>query len=371
VVWQRGETLQINEIGYRDVDAQLPMRADTLFRIASMTKPVTSVAFMMLVEQGLVALDDAVTTVLPEFGALTVGMDRAPLDRPMRMIDLLRHTSGLTYGLQRRTPIDAIYRERGLDEFQQPRTSDQHIADLADIPLEFSPGDQWNYSVSTDVLGVVVERVSGMALDDFFRQRIFAPLGMVDTAFVLDESRVDRMTDAWQLGGDGGLSLADRGARSGWRRAGRFLSGGGGLISTTADYHRFARMLLRGGELDGARLLRADTIAAMRANHLPGGRDLSTLSTSLFSEAGYAGVGFGLGFAVTQAVPPGTKASIGEFYWGGLFSTFFSIDPVEGVILLFMTQHLPSGAYPVRAQLRERVQGAIAARRADRISKSS
>ncbi len=340
------------------------LREDALFRIASMTKPVTSVAFMMLVEQGRVALDDPVTSVLPEFHDLAVGLARAPLDRPMRMIDLLRHTSGLTYGLQRQTPIDALYRDARLDEFQQARTSDQFIADLAAIPLEFSPGDKWNYSVSTDVLGVVVERVSGMTLDRFFAERIFAQLGMVDTAFVLNDAHADRLTDAWQLGEDRTLSVADRGARSGWRRSGRFLSGGGGLLSTTADYHRFARMLLRGGELDGARLLRADTLEQMRRNHLPGGGDLASLSSSMFSEAGYAGVGFGLGFAVTQNPSLGvTTGSIGEYYWGGVFSTFFFIDPAEGLILLFMTQHLPSSIYPVRAELRERVQGAILSRR--------
>lgn len=328
-----------------------PLREDALFRIASMTKPVTSVAFMMLVEQGLVALDDPVTEVLPEFGDLRVGLQGRPLDRPMRMIDLLRHMSGLTYGLQRQTAIDARYRELGLDEFQQKRSSDEFIATLAELPLEFSPGERWNYSVSTDVLGVVVERLSGVDLGVFFAERIFAPLGMKDSFFELPEDKVDRMTDAWQLGPDKQLSLYDRGARSGWRRPLRFRSGGGGLISSVADYHRFARMLLRGGELDGERILRPETAALMDRNQLPDGRDLASLSTSMFSEADFGGVGFGLGFA--------TDLRSQEYFWGGVFSTFFFIDPVERVIGLLMTQHLPSGIYPMRRELREGVRAAI------------
>ncbi len=331
-----------------------PLRADALYRIASMTKPVTSVAFMMLVEQGKVALDTPVTDVIPEFASLRVGLDGAALARPMLMVDLLRHTSGLTYGLQRRTPIDARYRALDLDEFQQKRTSDEFIADLATLPLEFSPGEQWNYSVSTDVLGVVVERLTGQDLESVFRDRIFGPLGMVDTTFMLPDAKADRMTDAWRLDETGAREVADIGARSGWRREGRFLSGGGGLVSGVADYHRFARMLLRGGKLDGARLLQAETVAQMRRNHLPGGGDLASLSSAMFSEADYQGVGFGLGFAM--------ELESQEYYWGGVFSTYFWIDPVERLIGIFMTQLLPSSAYPVRAQLRAGVRDALVRR---------
>lgn len=333
-----------------------PLRDDALFRIASMTKPVTSVAFMMLVEAGKVALDTPVADVIPEFADLRVGRgNRARVKQAMRMIDLLRHTSGLTYGLQRQTPIDARYRLLGLDEFQQKRTSDAFIADLARLPLEFSPEARWNYSVSTDVLGVVVERLSGMDLDAFFRTRIFDPLGMTDTAFVVRDDQVDRMTDAWRLDEDGQRVIADLGARSGWRRQGRFLSGGGGLVSSVADYHRFARMLLRGGELDGAQLLRPETVAMMRDNHLPGGGDLARHSTGMFSEADYEGVGFGLGFAM--------NLESREYYWGGVFSTYFWIDPIERLIGIFMTQLLPSSAYPVRAELRAGVRAATVERR--------
>ncbi|QGP80674.1 serine hydrolase domain-containing protein [Sphingobium sp. CAP-1] len=329
-----------------------PLHADALYRIASMTKPVTSVAFMMLAEVGRVALDTPVAAVIPEFADLRVGADDGlhPI-RPMRMIDLLRHTSGLTYGLQRQTVIDARYRALGLDEFQQKRTSDQFIADLATLPLEFSPVERWNYSVSTDVLGVVVERLSGVDLGTFFQDRILGPLGMEDTGFVLPDGKADRMTDAWRLDESGGISVADLGARSGWRREGRFLSGGGGLVSCVADYHRFARMLLRGGELDGVRLLSPETVAQMRGNQLPGGGDLASMSSAMFSEADYQGVGFGLGFAMNLENQ--------EYYWGGVFSTYFWIDPVERLIGIFMTQHLPSSTYPVRAQLRAGVRGAL------------
>lgn len=329
-----------------------PLREDALYRIASMTKPVTSVAFMMLVEQGLVALDDPVTEILPEFAALTVEVDGGErVRRPMLMIDLLRHTSGLTYGLQRHTAIDARYRQLGLDEFQQKRSSDEFIATLASLPLEFQPGERWNYSVSTDVLGVVVERLTGVDLESAFHSRIFEPLGMTDTFFELPADRVDRMTDAWQLGADGRLSLYDRGERSGWRRPLNLRSGGGGLVSSAADYDRFTRMLLRGGELDGIRLLRAETVASMHANHLPGGGDLTSLSSSMFSEADYKNVGFGLGFA--------TDLRTREYYWGGVFSTFFFIDPVERVTGIFMTQHFPSNVYPVRREIRRGIRDAI------------
>jgi CubicO group peptidase (beta-lactamase class C family) len=277
----------------------------------------------------------------------------------MRMIDLLRHSSGLTYGLQRQTPIDARYRALGLDEFQQKRTSDQFIADLATLPLEFSPGEQWNYSVSTDVLGVVVERLRGESLETVFQHHIFGPLGLTDTTFMLRDGQADRMTDAWRLTERGGIEVADHGARSGWRRTGCFHSGGGGLVSGVADYHRFARMLLREGELDGVRLLQPDTVRAMRANQLPGGGDLASLSRAMFSEADYQGVGFGLGFAMGLARGEGR----GEFYWGGVFSTYFWIDPVERIIGLFMTQHLPSSTYPIRARLRQGVAEAIVNRR--------
>ena len=340
----------------------------SLFRIASMTKPITSVAFMMLVEQGKVALDTPVHHVLPEFEHVGVydggGGDlpfrtKAPA-RPMLMIDLMRHTSGLTYGFQNRTNVDLAYRTGRLEQWHGNLTLDEFVAEVAKLPLEFSPGEAWNYSVSTDVLGAVVQRLSGLSLDEFFRTRIFGPLGMDDTFFAVPADKVDRLTDCYTLKLGEGRVMYDRGAASAWTARPRQLSGGGGLVSTALDYHRFCRMCLNGGELDGMRLVGRKTIELMTMNHLPGASDLASLSRSLFSEATNAGVGFGLGFAVTEDVAktmiPG---STGEYYWGGMFSTAFFIDPVERVHMVFMTQLSPSSAYPIRRELKTLIYSAL------------
>ncbi|MGK2909730.1 MAG: serine hydrolase domain-containing protein [Sphingobium sp.] len=351
-----------------------PLVRHALFRIASMTKPITSVAFMMLVEEGVVALNTPVHDVLPEFHNLQIRVGGGeegtpfvtrPADAPMLMIDLLRHTSGLTYSFQEQTPIDAAYAEQKLDVFHPSRTSDEYIAAVAALPLEFSPGAGWIYSISTDVLGVIVERLSGTSLADFFAKRIFAPLGMKDTFFTLPEPDQPRLTDAWQIDPQGTRTLYDRGESSRWRLPLRTYSGGGGLISSTQDYHRFCRMLLRGGDLDGARLLSPKTVALMTANHLPGGGDLASISTSLFSEGEYMGVGFGLGFAVTgNPVATMMPGSAGEYYWGGMLSTFFFIDPVERIIAVFMTQVMPSSAVSVRRELKTLIYSALTDSRA-------
>jgi CubicO group peptidase (beta-lactamase class C family) len=345
-----------------------PVRDDTLFRIASMTKPLTSVAFMMLVEEGKVALDTPVHRVIPEWkklsvydgGGAGVPFRSKPLERPMLMVDLLRHTSGLTYGFQNRTNVDAAHRELKLEHWHGHYDLDGFVAELAGLPLEFSPGTAWNYSVSTDVLGLVVQRVSGMPFQDFLAERIFAPLGMTDTFFCVPEDKLDRLGDAWAFDPKKGAEMYDKADHSAWARFPKLVSGGGGLVSTSADYHRFCTMLLNGGELDGARILGRKTLELMTSNHLPGGADLTTLSRSLFSEATYAGQGFGLGFAVNldpaAAMVPG---SIGEYYWGGMFSTAFFIDPVERVHMIFMTQLMPSTTYPVRRQLKTLIYAAL------------
>jgi CubicO group peptidase (beta-lactamase class C family) len=323
---------------------------------------------MMLLEQGLVALDDPVERVLPEWrdiGVYAGGGGAAPFAtrrpaKPMQMIDLLRHTSGLTYSFQNRTNVDAAYRAGKVDSFIRAQTPDSFIAALAKLPLEFDPGSSWNYSVSTDVLGVIVERLSGKTLGRFFAEHIFGPLGMVDTFFQVPADKKHRLTDAMQLGPERKLVPVDVAERSVWLEAPSLESGGGGLVSTLADYHRFCRMLLRGGELDSARIIGPKTLELMTANHLPGGADLSTLSRSLFSESSYAGTGFGLGFAVTvdspRAMIPGTA---GEFYWGGMYSTAFFVDPIERVLMVFMTQFMPSMAYPIRRELRTLVYAAM------------
>jgi CubicO group peptidase (beta-lactamase class C family) len=345
-----------------------PMREDALFRIASMTKPVTSIAFMMLVEEGKASLDQSVETVIPEWkgmgvyesGGAGVPFSVKPPERPMMMIDLLRHTSGLTYSFQHRTNVDAAYRERKIEGWHGALDLDGFVAALAAIPLEFSPGTAWNYSVSTDVLGLVVERVSGMKLDRFFEERIFGPLGMVDTAFHVPPDKAHRLGDAWAYREGKGAVIYDPAAKSAWSAPPRLLAGGAGLISTTADYHRFCSMLMAGGELGGVRLVGRKTLELMTANHLPGGADLTEMSRSLFSEAINAGQGFGLGFGVNldpaKTMLPGSK---GEYYWGGMFSTAFFVDPVERIHMIFMTQLMPSSTYPIRRQLKTLIYSAL------------
>ncbi|MBB4097727.1 serine hydrolase domain-containing protein [Sphingomonas kyeonggiensis] len=345
-----------------------PVDETTIFRIASMTKPVTSLAFMMLLEEGKVALDTPVHHVLPELkglgvfkaGGVGVPFQTIPTDEPMRMVDLLRHTSGLTYSFQNRTNVDAAYREGRIENWHGNLTLDEFVTALGKIPLEFSPGTEWNYSVSTDVLGAVVERVSGQGLAQFFEQRIFAPLGMHDTGFVVPADKTDRLADCWSLVQGKGRVMYDRGAESAWSREPRLVSGGGGLVSTALDYHRFCTFFLNKGELEGTRLVSRKTVDLMTANHLPGGSDLHAMSQSLFSETTNAGTGFGLGFAITmdpaRSMMPGSP---GEYYWGGMFSTAFFIDPVERISMVFMTQFSPSMLYPIRRELKTLIYSAL------------
>ena len=345
------------------------LRDDALFRIASMTKPITSVAFMQLVEDGLVAVDTPVHHVLPEFkgvgvysgGGAGVPFATKPTGEPMRMLDLLRHTAGLTYGFQNRTNVDAAYRQHKLGEWHGGDDLNGFIGKLAGLPLEFSPGAAWNYSVATDVLGAVVERVSGRTLDVYFRERIFAPLGMDDTFFEVPADKVDRLTDCYAFHPvKQARVMYDRGAESSWSRRPNLLSGGGGLVSTALDYHRFCQMCANGGTLNGARVIGRKTLDLMRMNHLPNKADLASMSKSLFSETQNAGTGFGLGFAVVQDVAktmmPGSH---GEYYWGGMFSTAFFIDPVERLHMVFMTQLMPSAQYPIRRELKTMIYAAL------------
>jgi CubicO group peptidase (beta-lactamase class C family) len=279
----------------------------------------------------------------------------------MTLLDLLRHTSGFTYEFQNRTPVDAAYRERRLGVIRAERGLEDFVATLATVPLEFSPGEAWNYSVSTDVLGLVVQRLSGLAFEDFLRTRIFEPLGMADTFFQVPPDQVDRLPDAWWLHPEKGKFVFDRaGADSSFAKPPVLVSGGGGLVSTTADYHRFTSMLLGGGALGGTRLVGRKTLELMTRNHLPGGADLTELSRSMFSEAIYSGQGFGLGFGINldpvRSMAPG---GTGEFYWGGIYSTYFFVDPVEHVSMIFMTQLMPSSSYPIRRQLKAMVYAAL------------
>ncbi|ATQ41488.1 serine hydrolase domain-containing protein [Caulobacter mirabilis] len=373
-VWRRGKLAYDVTLGLADRERNRALESDALFRIYSMTKPITSVAFMMLVEEGLVALDDPVAKFIPEWANLGVfaagtdaGWAKTPPARPMLMIDLLRHTSGLTYGFQMQGNVDAAYRKLKVAEDLRYGTLQEFIDKLAGIPLVFSPGDAWNYSVSTDVLGYLVEKISGRPFPDFLEERIFQPLGMVDTSFTVPADKAHRLTACYAAGVLGskavkpGLpSLQDDPEKSPYLTPTDFPSGGGGLVGTAADYMRFARMLLNGGELDGVRLLGPKTLKLMTANHLPDGKDLTQMSKSLFSEATYAGVGFGLGFGVTvDPVKTMIPGSAGDFFWGGAASTFFWVDPAEDLAVVFLTQLLPSSAYPVRRELRTLVYSAL------------
>jgi CubicO group peptidase (beta-lactamase class C family) len=375
-VARHGETVHEAVLGLADVARGTPLSGDAVFRIYSMTKPVTSVALMTLVEEGLIALDDPVSKHIPawkDLGVYAAGVApflTTPAARPMQVVDLMRHTSGLTYGFQSRTNVDAAYRRLKLAETHGDHDLEGFVAELGKLPLEFSPGEAWNYSVSTDVVGYLVQKIAGKPLGQVLQERIFDPLKMVDTGFFVREDQRSRFVACYSASAEGPmnlqaapgatLTLNDDPATSPFLAPPRLESGGGGLVSTTADYLRFANMLANGGELDGQRILAPMTLRLMTANHLPGGQDLTQMSRSLFSESTYAGIGFGLGFAVVFD-PPKTliPCSKGEFYWGGAASTAFWVDPVEQVSVVFMTQLMPSTTYPIRRELRTLVYSAL------------
>lgn len=352
-----------------------PLTEDAIFRIASMTKPITSIVFMQLVEEGKVALSHSVASFLPEFknmGVFAAGGGDVPFaTRPpvteLKIIDLLRHTSGLTYGFQERTPLDAAYRKNKIDDFQSTRTLDEFVAEVVKIPLQFDPGTVWNYSISTDILGAIIQRIEGKPLGQVFGERLFKPLGMVDTHFRVPDAKMARIPDCFIFDAKEKMKLFDKGDRSRWTIDGRMESGGGGLASTLSDYHRFCRMLVNGGALandagETVQIVSPKTLELMTANHLPGNKDLTEVSQSLFSEAENAGVGFGLGFAC-NINPAATMlpGSVGEFYWGGMFSTAFFVDPVEDITMVFMTQLMPSSTYPIRREIKTLLYAAMAA----------
>jgi CubicO group peptidase (beta-lactamase class C family) len=378
VVYRRGKVVHSAVQGSSDVERKIAMKDDTIFRIYSMTKPITSVAFMMLVEEGRVALDEPVHKYIPEWknlGVFLAGVAPAfltkPPSRPMLIVDLLRHTSGLTYGFQQRSNVDAAYREKKIGEVEKAGTLQSMIDELANIPLEFSPGEAWNYSVSIDVIGYLIGKISGKPFEQFLKERILDPLEMKDTDFFVPAGKAHRFAACYSANPEGaitfraserkgGLTLQDDPATSSFLSPPSFISGGGGLCSTAADYLTFCRALLGGGELGGVRLIGPKTLTLMTSNHLPDGRTLPEMSRSLFSEATYNGVGFGLGFAVTlnpaQTLIPG---SAGEFAWGGAATTSFWIDPAEELAVIFMTQVLPSTATAVRRELRTMVYAGI------------
>jgi len=365
LIARRGRVVWLSPLGLRDRERQKPMRADTVFRIYSMTKPIVSVALMMLHERGVFALADPVHKWIPAFEKLRVyRYGRHPnfvtdaAERPMTIRDLLTHTSGLSYSIMERGHVDEAYRTLGVADGNG--TLSGMIDKVAALPLEFSPGTRWGYSIAADVVGHLVELMSGQPLDAYLKEKIFTPLGMVDTGFTVPPETVDRFAANYERV-DKKSVLFDDPESSRYARPRTFLSGGSGLVSTASDYFRFAEMLRRGGELDGARILGPRTIAYMTRNHLPGGKDLgATALPSSFSETRYEGVGFGLGFYVTlDPVRAQVPSSAGEYGWGGMASTAFFVDPAEELVVVFMTQLIPSTTFNFRGQLKSIVYGAI------------
>jgi CubicO group peptidase (beta-lactamase class C family) len=364
-VLHRGETVYQSLLGHADVEQGRPLQDDSIFRIYSMTKPITSIALMMLVEEGRIQIDEPVHRYIPawrdlrvlEGGTAKTGWRTRPTLRPMLVIDLLRHTAGLTYGFQLNSNVDAAYRQLGIGEIEKGDMTLERMIDLlAKLPLEFSPGEAWNYSVSTDVLGWLVQVVSGQPFEDFLAQRIFRPLGMVDTGFHVREGQGHRLATCYQPAPKGGIEVQDQAETSSFLAPPSFISGGGGLVSTATDYLRFAEALRTGRP----RLVGRKTLELMTANHLPGGKDLPQVSRSAFSEAAYEGIGFGLGFATTTAFHKAMIAgNNGDFFWGGAASTFFWVDPTEEMSVCFLTQLIPSSTWPVRRQLRSMIYAAV------------
>jgi len=367
MVSRRGRVAHLSSYGLADVEAGRAVEADTIWRIYSMTKPITSVAAMMLVEQGLMELTDPISRWLPEFAEPRVYVAgpaakpvTVPAHEPIRVWHLLTHSAGLTYGFHHVHVTDEIYRLAGYDLGMPAKDLAGFSEGIAKLPLAFEPGSEWNYSVATDILGRLIEAVSGQPLDEFFAQHIFTPLDMVDTAFHVDEPRHGRLAALYAMAP--GLTEPVRYDALGerYKRPASWFSGGGGLLSTTRDYARFTWMLLRGGELDRARLLSPRTIRYMTRNHLPGNADLQTFGRPLYAETRFDGVGFGLGFAVMMDPAAGKViASEGEFNWGGMASTAFWVDPAEDLTVVFMTQVMPSSTYPLRPQLRQLVYQAL------------
>lgn len=367
LVYRRGQVAYCEPLGSMDLERGKPVREDTIWRIYSMSKPITSVALMQLYEEGHFQLNDPVHRWIPEWRNLRVFRGGSypnfltdPCARPMTVKDLLTHTSGLTYDFLHATNVDSAYRKAGVRMDVPGKTLKDMVDTLATLPLEFSPGTAWNYSFATDVCGYLVEVMSGRRFDDYLRERILEPLGMVDTGFTVPPEKLDRFAANYERGPDRRLRLLDDPQDSPYGREKSFLSGGGGLVSTAHDYLRFCRMLLGGGTLDGVRILGPKTLELMAANHLPNGDDLTRWARGSFAETTYEGYGFGLGFSVNLgAAATATVGSAGEIAWGGAASTLFWVDPAEDLAVILMTQFMPSGTFNFRGQLKALVYPAI------------
>lgn len=353
-------------LGHRDREQGLPVTDDTIWRIYSMTKPITGVALLTLYEQGRLHLADPVHRFIPAWRDLRVRERTADGDtrlvepeRPMTVRDLLMHTSGLGYEARGPAllgaPVDAPGNRPGA-------TLDTIVDWLADRPLHFHPGTRWQYSVSTDVCGKLVEIISGRPFDEYVRSEVLEPLGMVDTDFWVPEDKRERFATNYRRNSKKQLVVLEDAEGSGYLEPPTLAAGGSGLVSTAADYLRFCQMLVRGGELDGVRILGPRTVELMGTNHLPGGGDLQQFATGGFGETGFDGMGFGLTVAVAQG-PERTQVlgSPGHVTWGGFASTIFWVDPAEELAVVFLTQLVPSGTFNFRDQLKQIVYSSIVA----------
>jgi CubicO group peptidase (beta-lactamase class C family) len=368
-VSRRGRIAHLTSYGLADIEAARPVVPDTIWRIYSMSKPITSVAAMLRYEHGDFELTDPISRWLPEFAAPRVYVGgpagrpvTVPATEPIRVWHLLTHTAGLTYPFHRVDVTDEIYRAGGFDIGKEPEGLDLAgvVRRYAGFPLAFQPGTEWLYSVATDVLGRLVEIWSGRPLDRFLADEIFAPLGMSDTGFHVPEHQHDRLAALYAVAPGQPEKVRYDALGEPYKHVPGWFSGGGGLVSTSADYLRFVRMLLGGGELEGTRLLSPRTVRYMSRNHLPGGVDLQAFGRPLFAETRYDGVGFGLGLAVTDdPVSAKVLTGTGESYWGGMASTAFWVDPADDLAVVFMTQLMPSSTYPLRSQLRQLVYSAL------------
>ena len=374
LVARHGHVAYFSSLGQRDLARGAPMVDDTIFRLYSMTKPMTSVALMQLFEQGHFQLTDPVSRVIPSWRDHEVWVSGTGSEmktekprRPVTFRDVLCHTGGLTYGTALARigvteanlhPVDAAYDAAGVRGPGDKTLADM-IAKLAKVPLRYHPGERWMYSLSTDVCGYLVEAISGERFDRYLRNHLFEPLGMTDTSFFVPEAKLARFAANYQRKADKSLGLIDDPFKSTYATEPTLFSGGGGLTGTTADYLKFAEMLRRGGELDGQRIIGPRTLEMMHRNHLAGGQDMTKMALGAFSETAYEGVGFGLGFAMT--IDSVATGSLGEadYYWGGAASTIFWVDPKEDLVVIFMTQLMPSATFNFRGQLKSIIYSSI------------
>lgn len=368
---RRGQLAYRKSFGSMDLERSKPMADDAIFRIYSMTKPITSVALMTLYEKGYFQLTDPVSRYVPSWKNHRVWVSgegesmvtEAPR-RPVTFRDVLCHTGGFTYGgglpgVGLQHPVDKIYRDLKVRSVGGADSMETFLDKLAQVPLLYHPGERWMYSLATDICGALVEVISGKPFAQYLQDEIFGPLGMKDTSFFVAPDKVDRFCANYQRGPDKKLKLIDDPATSAFTQDPGFKSGGGGLTGTTDDYMRFCEMLRRGGELDGHRVLGPRTLEMMHMNHLAGGQDLSTMALGTFSETANDGVGFGLGFASTKGQVETGSLGADDYYWGGAASTIFWVDPKEELSVVFMTQLMPSGTFNFRGQLKSLIYSAI------------